>query len=566
MYTFGQLKKDIRAIAFPAGEPDNLVVAHDKLFIDAVVDLQTIVPCLQRDNTDLFPQCATLYNCGATVFDAPRGIIRSLSVIDKLDPDTGLESPDAEDDWCSEIEYTQVDPCHIRSYLSRGAARGCCYPPGYFFGLPICPKSYFPIPTDEGVPAGLPILPLGYHYPQESTDRTYGRAAGGVWAIERGKITIVPWIQSTETVVIRWDGIKRTWTDADAIDQDPLLLEAVEEYVRWKNAGKFEKDPEEAQRAAVAYGTARQMLWHNCREETRVRSCGDSSSGGSGAQARASSVGLSTLYFNEEQSYTAQCDSSLEGDPVTVTIPAGTVGSNISVADANQKAVVQAQTQAEARLVCEEPTITYWNTEQTRTAQCDAEDGAPPPVGSPVTVTIKANTVSSTVSQADADQKAAILAMNQARAGRSCTYQNAAQTAKCPSDDSVYATVPAGKYSSTVSQAAADKLALDDAQNQVNANPACAGYDGLCWNTEIVRTTAYICRYDDKLPDVRPGNTIKVPVYAAVIVTVPAHTFSAATVGDANTIASNAAYAHAKSLASGGSGNCDGFDVIYPGS
>lgn len=563
MYTFGQLKNEVRAITFPAGEPDNLVVAHDKLFVDAVVDLQTIVPCLQRDNTDLFPQCATLYNCGATVFDAPRGIIRSLSIIDKINADTGLEDAEADDDWCSEIEYTQIDPCHIRAYLGLGAARGCCYPSGYFFNLPICSKSYFPIPTDEGVPDGLPLLPLGFHYPQTSTDRTWGRAAGGVWAIERGKISIVPWIQSTETVVIRWDGIKRTWTDADAIDQDPLFLEAVEEYVRWKNAGKFEKDPEEAQRAAIAYGSARQMLWRNCREETRVRSCGDSSGGGTGSQARASSVSLGTLYFNEEQSFTATCDSSLEGDPVTVTIPAGTVGSNISVADANQKAMTQAQTQAEAQIVCEEPTVTYWNAEVTRTAECDREEGAPPPEGSPVTVTIHANTVSSTVSQADADQQAAILAMSQARAGLSCTYKNAAQTAYCPTDENVSATVPAGTHSSTVSQAVADKLARDDAQNQVNADPACPGNAVLCWNTGIRRYKTYICRYARQMP----GSPVVPAAYGRVGVTVPANTFSAATVSDANTLATNAADELAAMLAAGrvGSGKCDDYIVTYPG-
>lgn len=563
MYTFGQLKNEVRAITFPAGEPDNLVVAHDKLFVDAVVDLQTIVPCLQRDNTDLFPQCATLYNCGATVFDAPRGIIRSLSIIDKINADTGLEDAEADDDWCSEIEYTQIDPCHIRAYLGLGAACGCCYPSGYFFDLPLCTKSYFPIPTDEGVPAGLPLLPLGYHYPQTSTDRTWGRAAGGVWAIERGKITIVPWIQSTETVVIRWDGIKRTWTDADAIEQDPLFLEAVEEYVRWKNAGKFEKDPEEAQRAAIAYAAARQMLWRNCREETRVRSRGDSSSGGTGSQARASSIALSTLFFNEEQSFTATCDASLEGDPLTVTIPAGTIGSSISVADANQKAMAQAQEQAEAQIVCEEPAVTYWNAEVTRTAECEHEEGAPVPDGSPVTITIPANTVSSIISQADADQQAAILAMNQARAGLSCTYKNRAQTAYCPADEDVSATVPAGTHSSTVSQAMADKLALDDAQNQVNADPACPGNGVLCWNTLINRTARYVCRPARRIP----GSPIIPASYGQVIVIVPANTFSAATVADANTLASNAADQLAAQLAAGrvNSGKCDDYTVTYPG-
>ena len=101
MYTFGQLKSDIRKRVFPAGEASNLVASHDKMFIDAMMDLQTWVKCLQYDHTDLVPQCATLYNCGLTVFDAPRGSILKVSVVDRIDPTTGAESAEAE---CGVVE------------------------------------------------------------------------------------------------------------------------------------------------------------------------------------------------------------------------------------------------------------------------------------------------------------------------------------------------------------------------------------------------------------------------------------------------------------------------------
>lgn len=54
------------------------------MFVDALIDLQTWVECLQQNNTTTFPHCATFYNCGLTIIDAaPRGIIKRLSVIDK---------------------------------------------------------------------------------------------------------------------------------------------------------------------------------------------------------------------------------------------------------------------------------------------------------------------------------------------------------------------------------------------------------------------------------------------------------------------------------------------------
>lgn len=536
MYTLGQLKTAIRQTIWPEGEADNLVAAHDKFFVDALLDIQTWVKCQQQDHTDIIPQCATLYNCGLTVFDAPRGAIFKLSVIDGAD-------------YCSEITYHQVDACYIRSYLTRSSRRGCCLSIPLFFGFPASGHAAYPVPTDAGLPAGLPLLPLGYHYPQTSTDRPHGRSRHGVWAIERGKIYVAPWIQSAETILLKWDGIKRTWTDADPVDPDPQLASAIEEYVRWQHAGKYDRDSDEAARAAGAYNLARQTLIYNCREETRKRGCETS-------LARGSSVGTGTLYYNEEQSAGASCPAGQTGAPVSVTIPAGTVGSTISISDANEKAQQQAQVQAQAQLVCSPTPTTYWNAAQTQTASCDVEEGAPTPVGTPVTVTIPANTYSSTVSQSAADALAQSAALAQARAQRSCTYGNAAQTAECPNNPSVTATVPPNTFQSTISQADADALAMAEAQNRVNADPSCLG-SAIFWNTVqniVVPITACIIY----------GSSTSTPT---VGVTVPAHLFSGATQSAANTAARNAGQVLASSIAQsrGQQHLCQSYTTTYPG-
>jgi len=484
VYTFGQLKSDIRKRVFPAGEASNLVASHDKMFIDAMMDLQTWVKCLQYDHTDLVPQCATLYNCGLTVFDAPRGSILKVSVVDRIDPTTGAESAEADIDWCSEVPYSQVNPTAIRRYLNHSQQRGCCLSIPFFFGLPYmeCGKARFPIPTDEGLPNGLPLLPLGYHYPQTSTDQQNGRAQRGVWGIERGKIYVAPWIQSTETIMVKWDGLKRKWSDSDPVDEDPKLSQAVEEYVRWKHADLWDKDQSEAQRAAGAYSLAMQNLIHDCREETRIRDRETS-------LARASSVGISTLYYNDEQSYTASCDDGFTGDPVTVTIPSGTVGSNYSVSDANEKAKQQAKVQAEAQLVCTAVPVTYKNTiAGDYTATCTGDADAPTPDGVPVHIVIPAGTVEG-ASVAEANAAAQTQAESQARAQLTCTFWNRAQsfTAHCDSDPDVAditKTIAAGTYSAS-SQAQADELALTEAENQARAEmePLCVGDGPLVYNT-----------------------------------------------------------------------------------
>jgi hypothetical protein len=568
--TFGQLKSEIRLRVFPTGEADNLVVAHDKDFIDALIDLQTWVVCLQQDNTDLFPQCSTTYNCGLTVLPAPRGIIKKLSVMDKIDPITGYENPDVDDDYCSEIPYTEVDFCHVRRYMSQTKQCGSCPPTGLFFCLPFTNDRPYPTPTDEGVPAGMPALPMGFHYPQASTDRTWGRAGAGIWAKDRGNIYIAPWIQSTETVILKWDGVKRTWNDADPVDDDPLLSKALEEYVRWQHAKKWDADDQAAANAAAEFNNSRIMLIRQCREETRVRVCEPSF-------ARASSVGLATLYYNDEdKSFTATCPDGATGDPSTVTIYAGTVGSNISISDANNKAAIQAKSQAEARLVCTATPTLYWNTVAGFfVATCQKETGAPDPTGSPSTGSKAIGTVSSTENVEDANTQAQAQAIEEAQDGLSCTFYNRAVTGTkaCPdgtNEQSV--TIPAKAlvdgvpaYVSTgpgSSQAAADSLAQIAANNQaigLFAGTVCDGGPpaGTIWNTVVVAVSA-------ARPCVVSGSITSI---TQVRITVPAGTFASTSLYLANKLAHDMAQpiAEGDAIYLANAKHCGVYNFDFPG-
>lgn len=493
-FTFGNLKSELRLIIFPSGEAQNLIAAHNKFFLDAIIDAQTWVDCLQYDNTSLYPQCSTYYNCGITVIPAPRGSILKVSVIDKINPTTHKEDATAADDWCSEITYRQIDFCHIKQFLGQSGRSGCCNIP-LFFGLS-CNKGRFPRPTDAGL-TGLATLPLGFHYGQTSTDDKHGRAQSGVWAMDRGKIYLAPWIQSTETVVVKWDGTKRTWSDDDPIDDDPLLKLAFEEYVRWQHAAKYDHDYEEAGRANGAYDVAIQNLIHACREETRVRGCERSNARQSGTQSGTSTT---PLFFNDKQQATANCPDGQTGTAVTITIAAGTVASNISVNDANQKALNEAQQQATAQLDCQTNTPTFTNDAQSFTAQCQSgETGAPAPDGNPITITIPAGKVTSTLSKADANEQAFSMATQQATAQLNCTYWNAVQTyvASCPTGQSgtpVSKTVSAHTVSSTISQDDADAKANNLAKTQAENELICNGQSGVFTSTIQIATSVRHCQ------------------------------------------------------------------------
>lgn len=662
MTTWGQLKTKLRNILFPDGEAENLIAAHDQSFLTAIVDLQTWVPCLQQDNTSIFPHCSTYFHCGMTVVPAPRGNVFKVSVVDSAarefpdgieapediggtsastapklatiahaieisinsdnvgasvskrltikpaentwikiqgsgegsgtayslvatvtitptdgsaDPVTktitvtdsalsftfqdstygtllssatadayyvdfeleltglsgnpsqqihenhtayidlaywkigsvssgsgvapGAITPNAtrnEPDWCSEIEYAPVAFCHVRDYINRSNANRRCLPYALFFGLSTfeCQKGVYPTPTNEGLDEGLPLLPLGYVYAQTSTDASK-RALKGTWSMERGKIYIGPWIQSTEFVVVKWDGIKREWNDSDPIDSDPLLEEALMAWVECEHRRRWERD----QSAAVtpdldpAYQSSRQRLIHQCREETRTRACSEVS------HARSSPGSAITLYFNDEQRYTAECPAGTTGSDVTHVVLAGTVGSPISKEDANAKAREEAKYQAEARLVCVADAATYWNDPQSYTAECTTDEEHPPVEGSPVTVTIPANTFSSTVSKAAANALALAAATSQAQSQRSCTWWNKeiTHTASCPdgtTGSDSEAVVPAHTYSSTISQEDADAQATAAAKLEAEAGLVCDGNPAVFYNTAFTIVIQRACQ------------------------------------------------------------------------
>jgi hypothetical protein len=227
-------------------------------------------------------------------------------------------------------------------------------------------------------------------------------------------------------------------------------------------------------------------------------------------QAYANANGTCTtipVYYNTQQSATAtknDCGTGSLGTTVTYTVAANKFSSTVSQADADGKATADLtankQSYANANGTCTTIPV-YYNTQISASAtKNDCGTGS---VGTTVTYTVAANKFSSTVSQADADNKAtADLTANKqayANANGTCTivaqtvspivapkiYYNNQKYASATKNDCgtgytgsrVIYTVAAQKYSSTVSQADADKKATADLaankQAYANANGTC---------------------------------------------------------------------------------------------
>jgi hypothetical protein len=361
MPNWGEIKQTLRAKLWPQGEQVNLVGIHDTYFLDAMIDLQTYDECLKQDHTALFPACATYFDCGLTVFNKPaHSQINRLSVADRTDPVTHHEDPAADIRFCNAIEYHQTEATYLQRYR-QCHHRTRTITPALFFG--ICGhrvKRCYPRPTDAGLPAGLPPLDMGLHYAQTSTDARR-RSPSGVWAIERGKIYLAPWIQSSEVVIVKWDGVDMQMPDNKPMDSDFLLFRALRAWVRWRHAYEWDHEPETAAEAREEYLEARKELIERCIRETMVRERQPS-------QAQSSPLTLSVLYWNDQPASamatadTSDCPAGQVAAASTTgqaDIPAGSVSSPSSVSDANELAQAQAEEQAKAlamsKLVCYVP-------------------------------------------------------------------------------------------------------------------------------------------------------------------------------------------------------------------
>lgn len=536
-YTLGSMIAELQPRLWPMGEQENLVEAHRQMMIEALIDSQTWVECLQINNTSILPQCDTYFRNGLTVLDAPRGRIKRLYTLDQINQTTGLEDPTVPTDWNSGIVYRQVDYSDLRKLISRTLAGA--FPFGDWswnslaglVAFPTCWQgkySIYPPPTDAGL-TKAPPLPMGFHYAQGSTNATY-RAPWGMWALVGAQIFIAPWIQSTETIVIEYDGLKRNWQDSDLVDQDPNLLKAVQWYVLWQHALKYDRDYDAANAAVASYIEARSVLMHECREETEVRDAVDAVNSG----ARGASLVVPT-YPNNPQTATAQCPSGTTGNPVTYTVPAGTIVSTVSQGDADSQAKSLALQVAGQQLNCPPIAAVYYNVSKSAQASCG--NGG---TGTPVSITIPAGTVMSTMSQADADTQAQQQAQQQANAALNCVFYNQAQpaTANCPAGStgsSVTVTIPAGAYTSTLSLQDANAKAYTAAVNQANSQLSCTQGGNpttLFWNTALTVPVSGNCPggYRNHASKINmDGSSVFGAPYnqlGSVTVIVPATTFS----------------------------------------
>jgi hypothetical protein len=249
LITLSDFRSQVIALIWPDGEPENLTNTIKQFVADCLIDLQRFIPCLQENHVDISPFSACFFKCGLSVIDAPRGRIKKVYTVQKkIDGTAPDQTWDANDNFCAPVQYHPRNIEALRCWSRR------------FMDIVSAPANL-----------GMPPLPLGFKYPEATTDSTWGRALRGLWAVERKKLFISPWIQSTESIVVEWEGLKRKWADTDLVPDEDDLRRAVKLFVQSEFTRDFQSD---AAGAAVFYSQYREQysdLAYECDLERRTK-------------------------------------------------------------------------------------------------------------------------------------------------------------------------------------------------------------------------------------------------------------------------------------------------------
>lgn len=233
-YTLAELKEKLRADTHPQDLPENLVDTYGRIVAEGLTIIQKWVDCLQQNNTSVYEHCSTYWDCNTTVVEAPKGRLKRVYTVQS-------------DQMCDKVYYRQV------SY-----AKLLCMAKDY--GLHD--------PPDQ---TGAPELEVPFYYANDSTDRHAGRSRYGFYAIQRGRVYAFPYIHSSESLILEWDGLKRDWKDGDLVNGDPEHYRTIKLYVAKEMARDYDNDMNRYQAMSIEYREALRDLIHECREETRVR-------------------------------------------------------------------------------------------------------------------------------------------------------------------------------------------------------------------------------------------------------------------------------------------------------
>ena len=246
--TFKGLTDEIRQEVWPgtsagtSNEAENLIQAHNAHFVEGIAEIQRECEGLRHLQSNVISFNKTFFKDGMTVVSLPNGVVTRIYTVDE--------------NWVQPVYFVETDLTMVQ--VAGLGSR----------------KSVLKHLDDDRK------LPLGFVHSDEKFDRKTGRARGGFWAkdLHTRNICISPWLDSEETLIVEWSGVKNgsEWSDQDPVPDWPDFKKVLKLYLQWAHERDFgDRMQASALRNANYSGTldmalADLILWD--REISRVHS------------------------------------------------------------------------------------------------------------------------------------------------------------------------------------------------------------------------------------------------------------------------------------------------------
>lgn len=241
---YQQFKAAVKAEVFPDRESSRLTARIDGWIQNCLIEIQQKVPCLQSNHREYILQEATYYSCGATAFPIPAGgYVKSLRV-------------QRTDNQCNYVDSVPMTEPVFRGILQNLQACRCSPPtgaPDYLYYGYEYDYGYYDFGDQD---PELRIATSAIDLPCHARNRAFSLYEGNVW--------LWPVLQSDETAILKWSGVRKSWLDSTVIpwddeqgNVDREIIQIVGSYVMAQHYVHDNCDPD---KAAISDGQYRKKL------------------------------------------------------------------------------------------------------------------------------------------------------------------------------------------------------------------------------------------------------------------------------------------------------------------
>lgn len=240
----------VRAIVFPDGEAENLQTTHDAYVKDALINLQTFVPCLRDNHVDFYGKEDFQEWCNADFTYIERGTVVAVYAF-KISK------------RCKKLFYDQKSMSFIDQWMQRQRCVTC---------------SDDEDETDVTRSPACNTVSDADSYCEDNEDESDcifkgSRRFYGIGPNQ--KLFLAPRFPCGYKIAVHWEGIKRKWEDSDPVPDDMDLIMAVARYVQAQRSLYLDRDTPIYDRIMHPvngeFTVARADMIHRCTRERRIR-------------------------------------------------------------------------------------------------------------------------------------------------------------------------------------------------------------------------------------------------------------------------------------------------------